>query len=79
MLLAAAMILVGFIALIWSANIFASTAASIEKDTGILAIAIFVSRMRSKPAPGRTIPGHTPATLLVSSYALYYYSLRSAL
>lgn len=79
MLLAAAMILVGFIALIWSANIFASTAASIEKDTGILAIAISISRMRSKPAPGRTIPGDTPGTLLVSSYALYYYSLRSTL
>jgi len=79
MLLAAAMILLGSIALIWSPDIFASSAASVATNMGFLAVAIFISRTRSKPAPGRTCLGHTPGTLLVSSSALYYYSLQSAL
>lgn len=47
--------------------------------TLFLAVAIFVSRMRSKSAPGHAYLGRTLGTLLVSSYALYYYSLQSAL
>jgi cation:H+ antiporter len=47
--------------------------------TVFLAAAIFVSRMRSKSAPGHAYLGRTLGTLLVSSYALYYYSLQSAL
>jgi len=41
-----------------------------------LAVAIFVSRKRSKSAPGHAYLGRTVGTLLVSSYALYYYSLQ---
>ena len=47
--------------------------------TVFLAIAIFISRMRSKSAPGHAYLGRTLGTLLVSSYALYYYSLYSTM
>jgi cation:H+ antiporter len=47
--------------------------------TILLAIAIFVSRLRSKSSPGHAYLGRTLGTLLVSSYALYYYSLYSDL
>jgi cation:H+ antiporter len=47
--------------------------------TVFLAAAIFFSCRRRKSAPGHAYLGHTPATLLVSSCALYYYSLQSAL
>ncbi len=65
MLLAASMILPGFIALIRSADILVSGAAPVAKNTGMW--------------PVRTDLERTVVTLFVSSYALYYYSLQSAL
>lgn len=47
--------------------------------TAFLAIAIFISRMRSKSSPGHAYLGRTLGTLLVSCYALYYYSLYSTM
>ncbi len=44
-----------------------------------LAIAIYISRMRSKSSPGHAYLGRTLGTLLVASYALYYYSLYSTM
>jgi cation:H+ antiporter len=98
MLLAAAMILLGFIALKWSADIFMSGAASMENNagmspvitgltpvavgTGLPELAASVTRaMRghTESAPGHACLGRTLVTLFVSSHALYYYSLQSAL
>ena len=47
--------------------------------TVFLAIAIYVSRKRSKSAPGHTYLGRTLGTLLVSFYALYYYLLHTTM
>jgi cation:H+ antiporter len=47
--------------------------------TVFLAVAIFISRMRSKSSPGHAYLGRILGTLLVSSYALYYYSLYSTM
>ncbi|MEZ5502660.1 MAG: hypothetical protein R3E50_08375 [Halioglobus sp.] len=47
--------------------------------TIFLAIAIFISRMRSKSSAGHAYLGRILGTLLVSSYALYYYLLHSSL
>lgn len=47
--------------------------------TVFLAVAIFVSRLRSKSRPGHAYLGRTLGALLVSSYALYYYFLHSSL
>jgi cation:H+ antiporter len=43
--------------------------------TVFLAMAIYISRMRSKSSVGHAYLGRTLGTLLVASYALYYYSL----
>jgi cation:H+ antiporter len=43
--------------------------------TVFLGVAIFVSRLRSKSSPGHAYLGRILGTLLVSFYALYYYSL----
>jgi cation:H+ antiporter len=47
--------------------------------TVFLAIAIFVSRKRSKSSPGHAYLGRTLGTLLVSFYGLYYYVLHSTM
>lgn len=47
--------------------------------TVFLALAIFISRMRSKSKRGHAYLGRTLGTILVSSYALYYYSLYSTM
>lgn len=47
--------------------------------TVFLAVAIFVSRMRSKSKAGHAYLGRILGTILVSSYALYYYSLYSTI
>lgn len=47
--------------------------------TVFLAVAIFISRMRSKSRPGHAYLGRILGTILVSSYALYYYSLYSTI
>jgi len=44
-----------------------------------LAIAVLVSRKRSKSRPGHAYLGRTLGTLLVSSYGLYYYLLHASL
>lgn len=65
MLLAASMILAGFIALIRSADILVWGAAPAAKNTGMWPVHAYLER--------------TLVTLFVSSCALYYYSLQSAL
>lgn len=47
--------------------------------TVFLAVAIFVSRLRSKSSPDHAYLGRTLGMLLVSSYALYYYSLHATM
>jgi cation:H+ antiporter len=47
--------------------------------TVFLGVAIYVSRMRSKSSPGHAYLGRILGTLLVSFYALYYYSLHSTM
>jgi cation:H+ antiporter len=47
--------------------------------TVFLALAIYFSRMRSKSSPGHAYLGRTLGTLLVSCYALYYYSLHTTM
>jgi cation:H+ antiporter len=47
--------------------------------TIFLGLAIIVSRMRSKSSPGHAYLGRILGTLLVSFYALYYYSLHSTM
>ncbi|NQX87896.1 MAG: calcium/sodium antiporter [Halioglobus sp.] len=47
--------------------------------TIFLGLAILVSRMRSKSSPGHAYLGRILGALLVSCYALYYYSLHSTL
>jgi Ca2+/Na+ antiporter len=80
MLFAASMILFGFIALIWSADTFVSGAASIAKNMGMSPIIIGLTIVAvGTSAPGHAYLGRTLGTLLVSSYALYYHSLQSAL
>jgi cation:H+ antiporter len=44
-----------------------------------LGLAIFVSRKRSKSSPGHAYLGRILGTMLVSFYALYYYSLHTSL
>jgi cation:H+ antiporter len=44
-----------------------------------LGLAIFVSRKRSKSSPGHAYLGRILGTMLVSFYALYYYSLHTTL
>ena len=44
-----------------------------------LAFAIYISRKRSKSSAGHAYLGRILGTLLVSSYALYYYSLHYSL
>ena len=65
MLLAASMILAGFIALIRSADILVWGAAPAAKNAGMWPVHVYLER--------------TLVTLFVSSCALYYYSLQSAL
>jgi hypothetical protein len=85
MVLAASVILPGFITLTWNADILVPRAAltaiflQMPHVMGLSIAAIFARRMRSKSAPDDACPGRSPGTLLVSSSALYYYSLRSAL
>tara|TARA_R110002049_G_scaffold55813_8_gene154439 strand:+ start:290 stop:1264 length:975 start_codon:yes stop_codon:yes gene_type:complete len=47
--------------------------------TVFLAFAIYISRLRSKSSEGHSYLGRILGTLLVSSYALYYYSLYSTM
>ena len=47
--------------------------------TVFLGIAIFVSRLRDKSSPGHAYLGRSLGILLVSFYALYYYSLHSTM
>lgn len=47
--------------------------------TLFMAIAIYVSRKRSKARPGHSYLGRLMGTLLVSFYALYYYLLHTSL
>jgi cation:H+ antiporter len=47
--------------------------------TVFLGVAIIISRMRSKSSPGHAYLGRILGTLLVSCYALYYYSLHSTM
>ena len=47
--------------------------------TVFLAFAIFVSRLRSKSSPGHAYLGRILGVVLVSSYALYYYSLHATI
>jgi cation:H+ antiporter len=53
--------------------------ASMTALTVFLAIAIFVSRKRSKSSPKHAYLGRILGTLLVSFYALYYYFLHSTI
>jgi cation:H+ antiporter len=47
--------------------------------TLFLAVAIYVSRKRSKSSPGHAYLGRMLGTILVSFYALYYYILHTTL
>ena len=47
--------------------------------TAFLAVAVFVSRKRSKARPGHAYLGRILGSLLVSFYAMYYYLLYSTM